>query len=86
MVSFMSQSLYAQGKNPSTHFIGGWVGPRADLDAVKQRKISCPCKKSNPGHPAQRPLIYQLSYPTSVKGLFLYFPLQVLPEIKNHSD
>jgi hypothetical protein len=24
---------------PSTHWIGGWVGPRAGLDAVEKRKI-----------------------------------------------
>jgi hypothetical protein len=25
---------------PGTHWIGGWEGPRADLDAVAKRKIS----------------------------------------------
>jgi hypothetical protein len=25
---------------PCTHWIGGWVGPRARLEAVKKRKIS----------------------------------------------
>jgi hypothetical protein len=24
---------------PGTHWIGGWVGPRADVDAVEKRKI-----------------------------------------------
>jgi hypothetical protein len=24
---------------PDTHWIGGWVGPRTDLDDVKRRKI-----------------------------------------------
>jgi hypothetical protein len=27
---------------PGTHWIGGWVGPRADLDAVAMKKISIP--------------------------------------------
>ena len=31
-------ALYPR-KRPCTHFIGGWVGPRADLDG---RKISSP--------------------------------------------
>jgi hypothetical protein len=29
-----------------------WVGPRAGLDAMEKRKISCPCCESNPGCPA----------------------------------
>jgi ribosome modulation factor len=34
--------------NPGNHWIGGWVGPRAGLEAVKRK--SCPCQESNPGH------------------------------------
>jgi hypothetical protein len=41
-----------EGRAPGTHWIGGWVGPRAGLDAVKHRKISCPFKESNPEHVA----------------------------------
>jgi hypothetical protein len=33
---------------PDTHWIGGWVGPRAVLDAVVKRKIPKPCWESNP--------------------------------------
>jgi len=33
---------------PGTHCIGGWVGPRAGLDAVVRRKISSPCRELNP--------------------------------------
>jgi hypothetical protein len=36
---------------PDIHWIGGWVDPRAGLDAVKLRKISCSCQKLNPGRP-----------------------------------
>jgi hypothetical protein len=32
---------------PGTHWIEGWVGPRASLDTVEKRKISCPCQESN---------------------------------------
>jgi len=32
---------------PGTHWIGGWVGPRAILDAVLKRKIPSPCHRSN---------------------------------------
>jgi hypothetical protein len=31
---------------PCTHQIGGWVGPRAGLDAVSKRKIPSPSRKS----------------------------------------
>jgi hypothetical protein len=31
-----------------THWIGGWVGPRAVLDAVVKRKIPSPRQESNP--------------------------------------
>jgi hypothetical protein len=33
---------------PGVHWIGGWVGPRAFLDAVVKRKIPSPRRKSNP--------------------------------------
>jgi hypothetical protein len=33
---------------PGTHWIGGWVGPRADLDAVVKRKIPSPCRDLKP--------------------------------------
>jgi hypothetical protein len=31
-----------------THSMGGWVGPRAGLDADVKRKIPSPCGDSNP--------------------------------------
>jgi hypothetical protein len=33
---------------PGTQLIGGWVDPRAGLDAVMKRKIPSPCQDSNP--------------------------------------
>jgi hypothetical protein len=33
---------------PGTHWIGGWVGPRAGLDAVVKRKVPSPWRDSNP--------------------------------------
>jgi hypothetical protein len=33
------------GKQP---LVGGWVGSKADLDAVVKRKIPSPCQESNP--------------------------------------
>jgi hypothetical protein len=54
VVSLTPQSLYPRGKIPGTHGIRGWVGPRAGLDDVERRNISCPCRDSNPGRPARR--------------------------------
>jgi hypothetical protein len=39
-----------------THWIGGWVGPRAVLDAVVKRKIPSPCRESNPRTPIVQPV------------------------------
>jgi hypothetical protein len=36
------------GRAPGTNWIGGWVGPRAVLDAVVKRKIPSPRRESNP--------------------------------------
>jgi len=33
---------------PSTHWIGGWVGPRTSLDAAVRRKIPSPYWDSDP--------------------------------------
>jgi hypothetical protein len=41
---------------PGTHWIGGWVGPRAGLDAVVKRKISSPRRESNPRTPIVQPV------------------------------
>jgi hypothetical protein len=53
-----------------THWIGGWVGPRAILDAVVKRKIPSPRRKSNPRTPIVQPLAqcYRLSYPGSSRS------------------
>jgi hypothetical protein len=56
MVSFTPRLLYPQERAPSTHWIGGWVGPRAVLDAVVKRKILIPRRKSNPRIPIVQPV------------------------------
>jgi hypothetical protein len=35
------------GTASRTHWIGGWVGPRAGLDAVVKRKFPSPCRDSD---------------------------------------
>jgi hypothetical protein len=50
---------------PDTHWIGDWVGLRADLDAAAYRKIPSPCRDSNP------PIIQSVAqrYTTELSGL-----------------
>jgi len=33
---------------PGTHWIGGWVDPRVDMDAVRKRKIGAPSGNLTP--------------------------------------
>jgi hypothetical protein len=55
--------LYPRGRTPGTHWIGGWVGPRAGLDAGARRKI-CPSgiEPQSPDRPARSQTLYCLSY------------------------
>jgi hypothetical protein len=41
-------ALYPRERTLCSHWIGGWVGPRAGLDAEARRKILCLCRGSNP--------------------------------------
>jgi hypothetical protein len=43
-------------RTPGTHWIGGWVGPRAILNAVVKRKIPSPHRESNPRTPIVQPV------------------------------
>jgi hypothetical protein len=55
VVTFTPLSRFTTGEGaPATHWIGGWVGPRAGLDAVEKRTILY-----------VRPLQYRLSHPDS---------------------
>jgi hypothetical protein len=49
-------ALYPRGKTPGTHWIGGWGGPRAGLDAGARRKI-CPRRGSNLDRPIDQPVV-----------------------------
>jgi hypothetical protein len=44
-----------------TPWVGGWVGPRAGLDAVEKRKISSPRRESNPRTPNVQPWLWKCS-------------------------
>jgi hypothetical protein len=48
---------FITGKEPGTNWIGGWEGPRADLDVLETRKISFPYRhlKPEPSSPVAVP-------------------------------
>jgi hypothetical protein len=50
---------------PATHWIGGWVGPRAVLDAVVKRIIPSPRWESNPRIPIVQPMAQRYTDITS---------------------
>jgi hypothetical protein len=47
---------------PGTHWIGGWMGPRAVLYAVAKRKIPRPRRESNPRNPIIQPVAQSCTY------------------------
>jgi hypothetical protein len=59
VVNFTPRPLYLKEKRRGTHWIGGWVGHRADMDNVENRKISCACQESNYDSPATQPLTHR---------------------------
>jgi hypothetical protein len=54
VVSLTPRPLYPKEKIP--WYIGGWVGPRAVLDAVVKRKILSPRRELNPRTPIIQPV------------------------------
>jgi hypothetical protein len=72
----MSSQLHAPatlplGRVPGTHWIGGWVDPRASLDDLEKRKyLTLSGLKLQPlSHPAQSQSLYQLCYPRSYESM-----------------
>jgi hypothetical protein len=49
-------ALPPRERAPGTHWIGGWVGPRAVPDVVVKRKIPSPRRESNPRTPIVQPV------------------------------
>jgi hypothetical protein len=47
---------------PGTHWLGGWVGPRFDLDAAEKRK-NLHCRDSNPGLSVCSPSVLKIYSP-----------------------
>jgi hypothetical protein len=57
VVSFMPLPLYLPGHAATdNHWLGGRLGPRANLDVMENKNISCPYRKSNPDSSVIQPL------------------------------
>jgi hypothetical protein len=55
---------------PGTHWIGGWVGPRAVQNAVVKREIPSPRRKSNPRTPIVQPVAQRYTETVFFNNLF----------------
>jgi hypothetical protein len=59
------RDTFSQVNTPGTHYyLGGWVGPRASVDAVERTLISLSLLGIEPrflGYPARSPLLDRLS-------------------------
>jgi hypothetical protein len=62
-----------------THWIGGWVGTRAGMDAVEKRKfLTLPGLELRPlGHPLHSQSLYRLRYPGYCKLCSFRYELQL---------
>jgi hypothetical protein len=63
---------------PGTHWIGGWVGSRAVLEAVVKRKIPSPRRESKPRTPIVQPVVQRytdLYHDLRLSSLYLHRPL-----------
>jgi hypothetical protein len=58
-----SGQLHVPAALPIGYEAAPW-GPRVELDAVEERKISFSWPESNPGLPACSPSLYRWSYPS----------------------
>jgi hypothetical protein len=61
-----------EDRAPGTHWTGGWVDPRADLDDVEKRKfLTLPGLELRPlGRPARSQSLYGPCYP-GIRGVVL---------------
>jgi hypothetical protein len=71
--SFTPQPVYPRGERASgTHCIGGWVGPRAGLDGVQRRWISCSCLESKSDSSVIHPVASLTKQATRLKKYAVY--------------
>jgi hypothetical protein len=63
-------------RSPGTHWIGGWVGPRAGLDDVKRKLFLPGLELRTVGRSAPSQLLYRLWHPVSfsLRCILILFP------------
>ena len=65
-VSGQIEATLLPDKKPGAYYIGGRVGPRADIEVLVNGVISCPCRKSSPASSSPGTVV---SVQTAVPGL-----------------
>jgi hypothetical protein len=74
-VQFYAPAALPTERVPGTHWIGGWVDPRAVLDAVVKKKIPSPRRESNPD---LQPVAQRYTYWTTTAVLKLIIKTKIL--------
>jgi hypothetical protein len=73
---------------PGTHWMGGWVDPRAGLDDVEKRKFWTLLRLELRllGCPAHSQSLYQVCYPSSWTSHSIYLILQLVTEMSQYTN
>jgi len=56
----MPHHLPSAGRAPGSHKTGGWVWPRAGLDAIQNKNIICHCQEPNHNSSGFQPVALSL--------------------------
>jgi hypothetical protein len=70
---FHPRPLYPQERNPGIYRVGGWAGPRASLNDMVERKISCLLRQLNPGSSDRRPVCILTSLSRPLLWICFFF-------------
>jgi hypothetical protein len=66
-----ASAVFTSGETAhGTHWIGGWVGPRAGLDIMEKGKISFSYQESNPYSLVVQPVLYRLNCAVSTIKIY----------------
>jgi hypothetical protein len=68
-------------KKIEMHCIGGWMRPRAGLDAVEKKNSSCPCQEPNPESSAVQLVAYGAILALHFMSTPIYTALRIPNEV-----